>query len=323
MSLKKTVAVLLAAACLLSCAVFAVADGELAYGAATVNASSLNIRSGPSTDSTKLGSIPRNERLVILDKGDGTWYHINYQGIEGYVHSDYLKDVLTVENFSASGEVTGDGVRLRSKPSTEGKNLGAYPKGTKVVLTGINNGWYKLNIDGTIGYMRSDYVKITGPASAVSNPSTGTNTPGSGSNEGTSAPINVTVGEGEASEKGQKIVDLALKFVGYDYVYGAESPEDGFDCSGLTWYCYGQFGYKLERRASMQQKKNGTTVSKSKLKVGDLVFFSSNGESVTHVGIYIGDGKFVHAANSTAGVIISDLNSAYYTKCWFGAKRIV
>ena len=86
---------------------------------------------------------------------------------------------------------------------------------------------------------------------------------------------------------------------------------------------YGQFGYSLSRTASQQYKNNGYSVSKSELQQGDLVFFSSNGYSVTHVGIYIGGGQFIHASTSTTGVIISDLNSSYYTRVWFGAKRIV
>ena len=64
-------------------------------------------------------------------------------------------------------------------------------------------------------------------------------------------------------------------------------------------------------------------VSKSELQPGDLVFFSSNGSSVTHVGIYIGNGQFVHASTSKTGVIISNLSSAYYLRVWFGAKRIL
>ena len=126
-----------------------------------------------------------------------------------------------------------------------------------------------------------------------------------------------------SSSLGQEIANLALSFEGYDYVYGAESPSVGFDCSGLVYYVYGQFGYSLSRTASQQYKNNGVSVSKDELQQGDLVFFSSNGYSVTHVGIYIGDGQFVHASTSTTGVIISDLDSSYYTRVWFGATRIV
>ena len=136
----------------------------------------------------------------------------------------------------------------------------------------------------------------------------------------TGAPSGATAA---SATKGQKIANYALQYLGYKYVYGSESPSKGFDCSGLVYYTFGQFGYKLQRSASQQYKNNGTTIAKSDLKPGDLVFFSSNGSTVTHVGIYIGDNEFVHASTSDTGVIISNLTSAYYTKVWFGAKRIV
>lgn len=327
---KKLLAILLTVCALISTfAMAASAADVIYYGAATVNVSALNIRSAPSTSASRLGSLTKDTRIAVIDRGDGTWFHINYNGIEGYVAAEYLKDVVTAENFQMTGEITSSDVRMRAKNNTSSDILGTYKKGTKVDIIGINAGWFKVVVSGKTGYIRSDLMSITGAPSSTNN---GGNNSGNNSGYqdtsvgmyGVSADGEVVLGEGEASELGQKIVDLALKYVGYKYVYGAESPREGFDCSGLVYYVYGQFGYKLERRASLQYKNNGTTVSKSKLQVGDLVFFSSNGGvSVTHVGIYIGGNKFVHASNSTVGVIISDLTTNYYTKCWFGAKRIV
>ena len=331
---KKLLAILLTVASLIS--VFAMAAGAAGvvyYGAATVNVSALNIRSAPSTSASRLGTLSKDTRVAVIDKGDGTWFHINYNGTEGYVSAEYLKDVVTAENFQMTGEITSGDVRMRAKNNTSSDVIGTYQKGAKVDIIGINDGWFKVVVSGKTGYIRSDLMTITGAPSSTNNG--GNNGSNNGSNNGGAQDTSVgmygisddgevVLGEGEASELGQKIVDLALKYVGYKYVYGAESPKEGFDCSGLVYYVFGQFGYKLERRASLQYKNNGTTVSKSKLQVGDLVFFSSNGGvSVTHVGIYIGGNKFVHASNSTVGVIISDLTTNYYTKCWFGAKRIV
>lgn len=298
-----TLVLVIAALCAFFAFSAAADDGELSYGAATVNATSLNLRSGPSTDYERVTLIMKNQRLVILDKGDGKWYHVNYEGKVGYVDADYLKDVNTVENFNASGEITADSVRLREKPNTGSAILAALDSGTKVNVIGINEGWYKVKVSGKTGYVRSDLMKITGESSEA-------------------ATEYVPADKSEGSELGRKIVKLALQFEGYDYVYGEESPEKGFDCSGLVWYCFKQYGYDLERRASLQYKNNGTTVSKSNLQPGDLVFFSSNHTSVTHVGIYIGDDQFIHASTSNTGVIISNLTSSYYTQNWWGAKRI-
>lgn len=295
---KKTIAIVLSLACLIgSVSIFTFA-GNIAYGAATVKASALNIRSGAGISYSVVDSIPNGNVVVILDKTSSSWYHVNFRGTEGYVCADYLVDELTAENFTASGEVVGSGVRMRSGPSLNYSVIGSYGSGTKMNVIGINSGWYKVQYNGNTGYIRSDLFKITGSSSS--------------SQSGSSTSLST----------GEKMAQYALQFVGYPYVYGEESPSAGFDCSGLTWYVCKQFGYSIERRASLQYAYNGYSVSKSDLRAGDLVFFSSDGDGVSHVGIYIGDGNFVHASTSTVGVIISSLNSSYYTRVWWGAKRI-
>jgi uncharacterized protein YgiM (DUF1202 family) len=293
---RKSVYIILILSICLSLCAFSASASELAYGAATVSATSLNVRSGPDSSNSRVTVLSKGTIVVILEKTSDTWYKINYHGSVGYVAAEYLTDVLTAENFSAIGTVSGSSVRMRASNSTDSDIVKTYDDGTSLEVIGINNGWYKISDNGTTGYIRSDFMDITGGSS-------------SGSSTGTTL--------------GQQIVNLALSYVGYSYVYGAESPSVGFDCSGLVYYVYGQYGYKLSRTASKQYANNGTHVSKSDLQQGDLVFFSSNGKSVTHVGIYIGDGQFVHASTSKTGVIISDLNSDYYTRVWFGASRIV
>ena len=124
-----------------------------------------------------------------------------------------------------------------------------------------------------------------------------------------------------ATEGAVEVANFAMTFVGYSYVYGGASPSSGFDCSGLVYYCYGQFGYKLNRVAD-DQMDNGTAVSYDSLQVGDLVFFGS-GSYANHVGIYIGNGNFVHAANPSSGVRVSSLNETYYATRYIGARRII
>jgi len=299
--LGKIAVTLLCVAMLISAVPFTASADNLAYGAATVAASALNIRSGPGTSYSRAGLIYRNARLVILETSETNWYKVNYEGTEGYVHTAYLKDVLTAENFNATGTLTATNVRIRASHNTSSAILGMVTEGDTVEVIGINTGWYKVKTKGVVGYIRSDFMKVTGA-------------PGS---------VDDTIPEG--SEVGKAIANLALSFKGYNYVYGAESPADGFDCSGLVYYCYGQYGYSLPRTAGRQYSSGGgTKVSKSELQAGDLVFFSSDGGySVTHVGIYIGNGEFVHASTSKTGVIVSSLYSSYYTRVWYGARRIV
>lgn len=134
----------------------------------------------------------------------------------------------------------------------------------------------------------------------------------------------VESGELQKTPLGAQIVAYTLQFNGGEYVWGGASPSEGFDCSGMMYYVYKQFGYSICRTARPQYAYNGREVSKEELQAGDMVFFHAPGEtSVAHVGMYIGDGLFIHAASRKSGIKVSDLYSKYYTKNWKGAKRII
>lgn len=118
------------------------------------------------------------------------------------------------------------------------------------------------------------------------------------------------------------LVAYARKFTGGKYVYGGTSPS-GFDCSGLVYYVYKQFGYSLYRTADMQYY-NGTHVKWGEWLPGDLLFFSTDGSGgISHVGIYIGNNAIVHAANSRSGIIESNVLSSYYQTHYYSACRII
>lgn len=108
--------------------------------------------------------------------------------------------------------------------------------------------------------------------------------------------------------------------IGVSYKTGGTTT-NGFDCSGFTRYVYQKLGLNLPR-VSAAQYKTGTAVSKSQLRAGDLVFFNTLGAGVSHVGIYIGNGKFAHASSSK-GVTISKLSQSYYANRYVGAKRVM
>ena len=128
-------------------------------------------------------------------------------------------------------------------------------------------------------------------------------------------------GDSTGTASGQEIVDYARSFLGVDYVYGGTSPS-GFDCSGLVYYCYRHFGYSVNRTATAQSY-NGVVVSSSELQPGDLIFFGSvSGGYITHVGIYVGNGQFLHAPHTGDVVKISSLSTNYYTTHYWGARRI-
>ena len=133
---------------------------------------------------------------------------------------------------------------------------------------------------------------------------------GSSSNGGASSSTNST---------GDKLVDLAKSKLGCKYVWGATGPNT-FDCSGLMLWCHKQMGISIPR-TSLAQSRSGKSVSKSDLQVGDLVFFKTTSAPVGHVGIYVGNGQFIHAPNKNKPVKYDSLSSSYYSSRFVNARR--
>ena len=124
------------------------------------------------------------------------------------------------------------------------------------------------------------------------------------------------------SASGSDIVAYAEKYLGVPYIHGGSTP-DGFDCSGYTQYVMGYFGGSLPRTAASQYG-SGTRIDKSQLQAGDLVFFkpSSDSSRISHVGIYVGGGNFIHSPQPGENVKISALSSSYSRQHYFGAVRV-
>lgn len=119
----------------------------------------------------------------------------------------------------------------------------------------------------------------------------------------------------------RQVLATAISQLGKAYVYGGNGP-NGFDCSGFTTYVFKQYNISLPRTADGQMRV-GTSVSKDQLIAGDLVFFGYyNSRDVRHVGIYMGDGTFIHSS-SNKGVIITSLSSNYYVTNYKGATRVI
>jgi cell wall-associated NlpC family hydrolase len=115
---------------------------------------------------------------------------------------------------------------------------------------------------------------------------------------------------------GTRVADYARKFRGVRYVYGGSTPRTGFDCSGFVRYVYAHFGLSLAH-SSFAQFTDGRSVSRASLRPGDLVFFDGLG----HVGIYIGNGHFIHAPHTGTRVRIETL-AGWYSSRFVGARRL-
>lgn len=119
---------------------------------------------------------------------------------------------------------------------------------------------------------------------------------------------------------GDQIAEIANSLLGSPYRYGGASPK-GFDCSGLVYYTHGKLGIRTPR-TSLQQYKNAKQIKFSELTAGDLVFFKLNRIKVSHVGIYVGNGQFIHAPKKGKNVSVSSLNDPFWSKRTFRAGRL-
>lgn len=126
----------------------------------------------------------------------------------------------------------------------------------------------------------------------------------------------------ESQATSKALASTALTMLGVKYRYGGETPKTGFDCSGLVIYAAEKsLGLKLPRQSS-QLAREGVSVKRSELRKGDLVFFNTRGHRNSHVGIYLGDRKFVHAPRKGAVVRIESMDIAYWKKRYNGARRL-
>lgn len=292
----------------LASAVFTIVLGASAFaaniGGGTVTASALNLRSEPNTTSSVVTTAPRGATMVLLDRGAKTWYKVWYNGQTGYMCSDYIAPVVTLNSPFGTGTIKGSDVRMRAGASTSSNTLGYYSSGTQMSVIGVSGGWYKVSYNGTTGYVSSDYMTLSAGSSSGSTAS------GAQQNTGT---VSGSIGD--------QIVATAKKYLGVPYVWAGTSPS-GFDCSGFVYYVFRELGYSINRTAASIYS-NGTYVDRSNLQPGDVICFSNSGYGyIGHVGIYIGNNQVIHASSGSGRVIISDLSASYYNNHYYGARRI-
>jgi hypothetical protein len=126
--------------------------------------------------------------------------------------------------------------------------------------------------------------------------------------------------KGGAGNLRDELVTTARRFLGVPYRWGGTDRDNGFDCSGLTMVCYRLNGLNLPR-VSRSQYQAGRSVSQSRLQKGDLVFFATNGgRRVSHVGMYIGNGQFIHAPRTGQKVRIEKLSDSFFSRTYVGAR---
>lgn len=121
----------------------------------------------------------------------------------------------------------------------------------------------------------------------------------------------------------QDLAMFALGLIGVDYRYGGETPEGGLDCSGLVRHVFQQVTGVTLPRTSKELARIGAPIARDDLEAGDLVFFDTRRFAFSHVGIYLGDGRFIHAPSRGSEVEIAELTNSYWRKHFNGARRLV
>lgn len=180
---------------------------------------------------------------------------------------------------------------VRSAP--DGSAIRTIRKGKVARLLDAGEGWYRISYGKTEGYISTDGAEPVHYADY----------------EGTAATATIV----------EELVDYAYTYLGTPYVY-AGSGRSGTDCSGFTMAVYAAFGYNLPHSAVAQYARS-THVSMSELEAGDLVFFNMDGTGISHVGLYVGGGYFVHASDSRG--VTTDYLYGHYSGSYVGAGRIL
>lgn len=252
---------------------------------ATVTATTLKVREKNSDTSSCVTLVPAGETYKVL-KEDNTWVKINVdeKDVKGYVSKNYVDlhvefdHAISVEEEKEKLRKEEEARKAAEEAKKEEEAARAEAARKKQVQSRSNSG----TVSAGNSSKKTTTVK----------------------KETTKKTSKSTTAEKETST-GEKVAKYALKFVGNPYVYGGTSLTKGTDCSGFTKSVYAHFGITLNR-VSRDQAKQGKKVSLSKAKAGDLVFYGS-GKRISHVALYIGNGKVVHASNEKYGIRTSSV----------------
>ncbi|NLM76508.1 MAG: SH3 domain-containing protein [Ruminococcaceae bacterium] len=265
-----------------------------------VKAGSLYMRAGPSTDSTVLTKLSFGDTVLCIGENEA-WMKVQHEGRLGFLKTEFTSKDMVFEPVNETVYVDAGTLRLREGPSTNEDILATLSKNDRLARTGIGNGWSQVKTSsGKTGYVSSEYLTKTAPVIR-------TTTSGNSGSSSSSKPSSSsgTVYSGNAG----KIVDLAYQALGVRYVYGSHSMS-GMDCSGLTYWAYRQVGISVPR-SSGSYYNAGSGVSYSNMRAGDVIAWDTRTRdgrtSISHVGIYVGNGNMIHASSRLGRVVVQNV----------------
>ena len=273
--------------------------GEYGTKVAEVTVETLNVRFENNTESRIATQIPMGEKLLVLKK-KGDWYEVaindgDEDRFTGWVLKDFVKVKIQWKHA----------ITIKEEKAEEERKAAA-----EAALAAQQQ---------ALAAEQARQQQIAQQQAAqrqaqINNEQTN-NTQKEAVQPKVEEKVQTSAG---GSAKGQSIANFALNFVGNPYVWGGTSLTRGCDCSGFAMSVYANFGIGLNR-TSRAQASNGYAVGMNELQAGDLVFYAANGRGISHVAIYIGGGKVVHASTPRTGIIVSSV----YHQSPYCARRIV
>ncbi|MHC1747710.1 MAG: NlpC/P60 family protein [Cellulosilyticaceae bacterium] len=225
--------------------------------------------------------------------GIGLLFLLSFIQVYAFPNNDQAERIFP--SYSGmSGQVAGKNINIRKYPDIYAETIGVVHSGPVKVI-GKNHEWYKIKINNTEGWIYNQYVRVKDEEIIP-----------------------------YAKVLGEEIVEYGMQFIGTPYVWGGSNLKHGVDCSGFTQEVYKAFDIDISR-VSYMQANDGKIIPLKELMVGDLIFFDTTGKndgSISHVGIYVGDKKFIHS-DGTRGVMISSLTSNYYSQKFVRGIRVL
>jgi len=278
----------------------------------------VNVRNAPSLDAEIIGKLYSNGvGTVVESANEDGWIKIKSGNVTGFVKMDHVAtgkhaEELADEVGHKQAVIKTTTLRVRASNSTESDVISLIGMGAELDIIEEADGWYKVRTDDGEGYISADFadVEVIYPV-AESREEEARKL--AEAEKAAEAAAKKAASEAESSNtekaapaptisKGQEVVNFAMQYLGNPYVWGGSSLTRGTDCSGFTMAVYAHFGVNLPHYDGAQRSCGVAVSSLSQAQPGDLICYYG------HVGIYIGDGKIVHASNPRTGITTQNAN---------------
>lgn len=275
--------------------------------------------------SSQISTIESGEKVEVISVTNG-WVYIQNNKHSGWIRTDKLSNnnnTDTNSNETTNTETTDvepqeetiqtskkyindSVVNMRKEPTTSSDVVTKLSLNTQVEVIAQSGDWYKVKYNGEEGYIlgtllsdnKKEVVQVTDRS------------------------LEELRAAGNYNSTSEEVIAFGKQYLGCPYVYGG-AGSSSFDCSGFTMYVYKQFGINLPHTATGQSKL-GVYVDRADLQLGDLIIFNDAANAgIGHVGIYIGDGNFIHASSGAGKVVITALSSDYYARRYVTARRVL